>query len=86
MNQGLELLKLHDFSEEQLGVILAIAARGTAIVPGLLSDLQASAQDGSLLARDVLAAHAAADEALQQLAAEARAARAQQGREHVPPR
>jgi hypothetical protein len=37
------------------------------------ADLQASAQDGSLLARDVIAAYEAADTALQGVAATARA-------------
>lgn len=70
MNEGLELLRISGLSEWQFGAVLAIQARGMGTsVPSILANLQASEQNGSTLARNVLAAHAAADAVLQQMAA-----------------
>ena len=74
MHEGLELLRTSGLSEWQFGAVLAIQARGMGTsVPSILANLQASEQDGSTLARNVLAAHAQADQALQQMAAGAKA-------------
>jgi hypothetical protein len=76
MHEGLELLRISGFTEWQMGTILAIAARGMGqgtSVPSILRNLESSAEDDSSLARNVLAAYAAADQALQQMAAGAKA-------------
>lgn len=69
MHEGLELLRISGLTEWQFGSILAIQARGMGTtVPSILANLQASEQDGSSLARNTLAAFAAADQVLQQMA------------------
>ena len=69
MNEGLELFRLSGLDERQLGVVLAIAGRGQGTsVPSILANLRASEQDGSTLARNVLATYAQADAALQSMA------------------
>ena len=73
MYPSIELLKTFHFDEAQLGTILALLARGPTVVPDILADLQAAKTDGSLLARDVIAAYQAADETLQGVAAAGKA-------------
>lgn len=93
MHEGLELLRISGLTEWQFGSILAIQARGMGTsVPSILASLQASEQDGSTLARNVLASFVAADQVLQQMAAGARTARLHGGpgggapsRETAPP-
>ena len=70
MHEGLELLRISGLDERQFGAVLAIQARGAGTsVPSVLANLQASAEDGSSLARNVLATYAAADETLKGMAA-----------------
>ena len=69
MHEGLELLRISGLSEWQFGAVLAITSRGMGTsVPSILASLQASEQDGSALARNVLASYTAADAALQNMA------------------
>jgi hypothetical protein len=56
-------------TQNSWGVLLAIAARGPSIIPGLLIDLQAAATDGGSLARDILSYYEQTDAALQEVAA-----------------
>ena len=65
----LEILRTFHFDEEQLGVVLALLARGPTVVPSLITDFQSASQDGSPLARDVVNAYQTADTLLQQVAA-----------------
>ena len=64
MNPALELLRISGMDERQLGATLALLARGMGGVPAIIADLERSAAAGSQLARNVLAAHAAANTAL----------------------
>jgi hypothetical protein len=69
-NEGLELFRLSGFDERQMGVLLAIAARGQGSTVGaILASLRASEQDGSSLARNVLATYAQAVGVLNKMAA-----------------
>ena len=72
MNEGLTLLGISGFEpERQLAAVLAIASRSQGLggtVRRILVNLEASEQAGSALARNVLAAHAQADQALKQMA------------------
>ena len=65
---ALELLRIYG-DPEQFGVVLAITSRsmGTS-VPSVVRSLQASAEDGSALARRVLASYTASDGVLQRMA------------------
>jgi hypothetical protein len=76
MNEGLELLKLFGFDDEQFGVTLAICARAQgSTVPAILANLQDSQERGSVQAKAVLAFYQRADEALKQMGDAARQAR-----------
>ena len=80
MNEGLELFRLSGLDERQMGAVLAIAGRWQgSSVPSILANLRASEQDGSSLARNVLATYAQADAALQGIADAARAQRLHAG-------
>ena len=84
MNEALELCKLCD--ERTLGLTLALLRRcqGSSAA-SVITNLQASSEAGSSLARNTLAAFEAADSALQQMAAADRTARLHSGPGgHVP--
>jgi hypothetical protein len=67
MNEALELCKLCD--ERTLGLILALLRRTQgSSAASVITNLQASSEAGSSLARNTLAAFEAADSALQQMA------------------
>ena len=87
MNEGLQLVILCASSDEQqFGVTLALLRRCQGnTVSSVLASLQASAEDGSALARNVLSAYEQADTTLQGMAAGTKAARAQQGHGHGAP-
>ena len=73
MNEGLQLAILCASSDEQqFGVTLALCSRGMGTggtVRSILTSLQASAEDGSAMARTVLSAYEQSDLLLQNMAA-----------------
>ena len=87
MNEALELCKLCD--ERTLGLILALLRRTQASsAASVITNLQASSEAGSPLARNTIAAFESADSALQQIVAADRTARLHSGpgQEHLPSR
>ena len=71
MNEGLELLRIAGLDTQQMGAVLALCARGQGTggtVSSILANLQGSAENGSTLARDVLAAYEQSDSVLKCMA------------------